>query len=163
MYIHATPVINGARIAPSAIVRGDVHLEKDCSVWHTAVIRGDKAAIRVGEGTNIQDGCVLHNPVTIGKLCTIGHRAIIHGCTIGDHCLIGSGSIVLDGAELGDYCLVAAGSLVTGKTKAPAGSLLMGSPAKIVREISPEQRATIERNALEYIEFSKNAAADENW
>ena len=133
------PVIQGAFVAYNATVVGDVILNKDVSVWYGAVLRGDCGTITVGEGTNIQEHCVLHEKTTIGKLCTIGHGAIVHGCTIGDRCLIGMGAIVLDGAVLGDDCMVGAGALVTGKTNAPAGSLLLGSPAKVVKELTPEQ------------------------
>ena len=96
------PVINGAYIAPTATVVGDVILEKDVSIWYGAVLRGDAGTIRVGEGTNIQDVAVLHEEVTVGKGCTIGHGAIVHGCTIGDNCVVGMGAIVLNGAVLLD-------------------------------------------------------------
>ena len=133
------PVICGAYVADNATVVGDVTLGKEVSIWYGAVLRGDSGAITVGEGTNIQENCVLHEKTTLGKHCTVGHGAIVHGCTVGDRCLIGMGAILLDGAVLGDDCMVGAGALVTGKTNAPAGSLLLGSPAKVVRELTPEQ------------------------
>ena len=133
------PVINGAYIAPTATVVGDVILEKDVNIWYGAVLRGDAGTIRVGEGTNIQDVAVLHEEVTVGKGCTIGHGAIVHGCTIGDNCVVGMGAIVLNGAVLGDQCLVGAGAVVTGKMNAPAGSLILGNPAKVVKPLTQEQ------------------------
>ena len=137
------PVLSGAYVAANATVVGEVTLEKDVSVWYGAVLRGDSGAITVGEGTNIQELCVLHEKTTIGKQCTIGHGAIVHGCTIGDRCLIGMGAILLDGAALGDDCIVGAGALVTGKMDAPDGSMILGSPAKVVR---PLTEAEIEGN-----------------
>ena len=116
-------------IAKNATVVGDVVLGEEVNIWYGAVLRGDSGRITVGDGTNIQDNCVLHEETKIGKNCTVGHGAIVHGCTVGDNCLIGMGAILLNGAVLGDNCIVAAGAVVTGKTDAPAGSLLMGSPA----------------------------------
>ena len=149
------PVMQGAYIAPNATVVGEVTLEKDVSVWYGAVLRGDSGAITVGEGTNIQENCVLHEKTTIGKQCTIGHGAIVHGCTIGDRCLIGMGAILLDGAVLGDDCIVGAGALVTGKTVAPAGSVLLGNPAKIVKTLTAEQMAAQIHDAEHYVETAK--------
>lgn len=151
------PIMKDAYVAPNATVVGDVVLEKDANIWYGAVLRGDFGAIRIGEGTNIQDNCVIHDETTLGKCCTVGHGAIVHGCTVGDYCLIGMGAIVLNGAQLGDHCLVGAGAVVTGKMNAPAGSLLLGSPAKVVRQLSPEQMEELERDAAEYIR--KAAAA----
>lgn len=151
------PVMKDAYVAPNATVVGDVVLEKDANIWYGAVLRGDFGAIRIGRGTNIQDNCVIHDATTIGAGCTVGHGAIVHGCTVGNHCLIGMGAIVLNGAVLGDHCLVGAGAVVTGKMNAPAGSLLLGSPAKVVRQLSDAQRAELEEDAAEYIR--KAAAA----
>ena len=144
-------------IAPNATVVGDVVLEKNVNIWYGAVMRGDCGRITVGEGTNIQDNAVVHDETRLGKFCTVGHTAIIHGCTIGDDCLIGMGAIVLSGAVLGDGCLVGAGALVTGKTNAPAGSVLLGSPARIVKTITPEQLEETRRNAEHYIELGRKA------
>ena len=127
------PAISGAYLAPNATVVGDVILGKDASIWYGAVLRGDCGTITVGDETNIQEHCVLHEKTTLGSHCTIGHGAIVHGCTIGDRCLVGMGAVILDGAVLGDDCIVGAGALVTGKMDAPAGSLLLGSPAKVVK------------------------------
>ena len=149
------PVISGAYLAPNATVVGDVILGKDASIWYGAVLRGDSGAIIVGDETNIQENCVLHEKTTLGKQCTVGHGAILHGCVLGDRCLVGMGAIVLDGAVLGDGCLVGAGALVTGKTNAPAGSLLLGSPAKVVKEISEAQKEGNLHSAQHYIDLAK--------
>ena len=130
-------ICDGARVA------GDVTLAKGVSVWYNAVLRGDEGAITVGEDTNIQDGAVMHEETVVGRGCTIGHNAIVHGCTVGDNVLIGMGAVVLNGAKIGDNCIVGAGSLVTGKMDAPAGSMILGSPAKVVR---PLTEAEIESN-----------------
>lgn len=146
-----------AFIAPNATVVGDVVLEQDVSIWYGAVLRGDLGAIRIGEGSNIQDNCVLHEAVTVGKGCSIGHGAILHGCTIGDDCVIGMGAIVLNGAVIGEHCLVGAGALVTGKMNAPAGSLILGNPAQVVKPLSQEQIDYIHHDAEVYIELAKKA------
>ena len=146
-------------VAPGAYVTGDVELGKDVNIWYTAVLRGDSGTIRVGEGTNIQDGCVVHDATTLGKFCTVGHRAVVHGCTVGDYCLIGMGAIVLSGAVLGDHCMVGAGALVTGKMNAPAGSLLLGSPAKVVRPLTEAELAHLEESAQEYIRLARKNLA----
>ena len=146
-------------LAPGAYVTGDVELGRDVSIWYNAVLRGDSGTIRVGEGTNIQDGCVLHDRTTVGKFCTLGHGAIVHGCTVGDRCLIGMGAIVLNGAELGACCMVGAGALVTGKMKAPAGSLVLGNPARVVRPLTEAEMAHIQENAEEYIRLAKRDLA----
>ena len=130
-------ICDGARVA------GDVTLAKGVSVWYNAVLRGDEGAITVGENTNIQDGAVMHEETVVGRGCTIGHNAIVHGCTVGDNVLIGMGAVVLNGAKIGDNCIVGAGALVTGKMDAPAGSMILGSPAKVVR---PLTEAEIEGN-----------------
>lgn len=142
-------------IASGAVVTGDVELGNDVSIWHNAVLRGDSGKITVGDRTNIQDGCILHEETVIGTDCTIGHGAILHGCTLGDGCLIGMGAIVLTGAVLGEGCLVGAGALVTGKINAPAGSVLLGSPAKIAKELTPEQMLTQKQDAMHYVELAK--------
>lgn len=144
-------------IAPNATVVGDVVLGTDVNIWYGAVLRGDSGRITVGEGTNIQENCVLHDETTVGAYCTIGHGAIVHGCTVGDGCLIGMGAIVLNGAVLGDGCLVGAGAVVTGKTRAEAGSVLLGNPAKAVKTLSPEQIAEQRHGAVHYIELARAA------
>lgn len=142
-------------IAPNATVVGDVTLEKDVNIWYGAVLRGDSGAIVIGEGTNIQDNCVIHEKTTIGKFCTVGHGAIVHGCTVGDHCMIGMGAIVLNGAVLGDNCLVGAGAVVTGKTCAEPGSVLLGSPAKVVKMLPEGTYASGKEETAHYIELAK--------
>ena len=142
-------------VAPGAVVTGDVELGKDVNIWYNAVLRGDSGTIRVGEGTNIQDGSVLHDATALGKFCTVGHGAIVHGCTVGDYCLIGMGAIVLSGAVIGDHCMVGAGALVTGKMNAPAGSLILGSPAKVIRPLTEAELAHLEESAEDYIRLAK--------
>lgn len=144
-------------IAPNATVVGDVTLGEKTSIWYGAVLRGDNGVIAVGAGTNIQDNAVIHDRTVIGKNCTIGHGAIVHGCTLGDNCLIGMGAIILSGAELGDNCIVGAGALVTGKTKAPAGSVLLGSPAKVVKSVTQEQIQGNVHSAQHYVELAEKA------
>lgn len=149
------PVINGAYIAANATVVGDVTLEKDVSIWYGAVLRGDSGSICIGEGSNVQDNSIVHEKTTVGKGCSIGHGAILHGCTVGDHCVVGMGAIVLNGAVLGEHCLVGAGAVVTGKTNAPAGSLLLGNPAKVVKELTQEQIDYIHADASLYMRLAK--------
>ena len=146
-------------IAPGAVVVGDVQLAHNVSVWYNAVLRGDRGAILVGEGTNVQDNCVIHEGTTVGKRCSIGHSAILHGCTVGDDCVIGMGAIVLNGAVLADHCLVGAGAVVTGKMDAPAGSLILGNPAKVVKPLSPEQFDYIHHDAEVYIRLAQDSLA----
>ena len=148
-------------IAPNATVVGDVVLHKDVNIWYGAVLRGDHGRITVGEGTNIQDNAVIHDETAIGKGCTVGHSAIVHGCTIGDDCLIGMGAIILSGAVLGEGCIVGAGALVTGKTRAEAGSVLLGSPAKVLKTVTPEQLEESRENARHYIELGRKAFGNE--
>ena len=144
-------------ILSGAVVTGDVELGNDVSVWHNAVLRGDSGKITVGENTNIQDLCILHEKTTVGKNCTVGHGAILHGCTVGDGCLIGMGAIVLNGAVLEEGCLVGAGALVTGKTVAPRGSVLLGSPAKIVKTLTDEEIAAQTESAMHYVTLAQSA------
>ena len=126
-------------IAEGACVVGDVTLAPGVSVWYNAVVRGDEGAVAVGENTNIQDCAVLHAETVVGRDCTVGHGAILHGCTLGDNTLIGMGAIVLNGARIGSNCIVGAGALVTGKLDAPDGSMILGSPAKVVRPLTEEE------------------------
>ena len=144
-----------AYIAPNATVVGDVTLGENVSIWYGAVLRGDHGAITVGDGTNIQDNCIVHEKTTIGKNCTVGHGAIVHGCTIGDNTVVGMGSIVLTGAVIGENCLIGAGALVTGKMNAPAGSLIIGNPAKVVKAVTTEQLEEIRADAENYIRLAR--------
>lgn len=138
-------------ISKNATVVGDVKLGNQVSIWYGAVLRGDSGTITVGDATNIQDNCVLHEAVILGSGCSVGHGAILHGCTIGDNCVIGMGAIVLDGAVIGNDCLVGAGAVVTGKMNAPAGSLLLGNPAKVVKPLTQSQLDYIRADAENYI------------
>lgn len=147
--------VQGAYIAPNATVVADVTLEADANIWYGAVLRGDSGAITVGKGSNIQDNCVLHEHTTVGAHCTIGHGAILHGCILGDGCLVGMGAIILNGAVLEAGCLVGAGALVTGKTHAKAGSVLLGSPAKVVKELTPQQMEEQKQGAAHYVALAK--------
>ncbi|WP_028606101.1 gamma carbonic anhydrase family protein [Ottowia thiooxydans] len=145
-----------AWIADSAEVMGNVAIAADASVWFGCVLRGDTESMSIGEGSNVQDLSVLHAdrgmPLTVGKHVTIGHKVMLHGCTIGDESLIGIGAIVLNGAKIGKNCLVGAGSLVTEGKEFPDGSMIMGTPAKVVRQLSPEQIEGLRNSARHYIE-----------
>lgn len=148
-----------AFIAEDAVVRGDVRIERNASIWYNAVLRGDVDSIAVGEGSNIQDGCVVHVdrgcPVRIGRNVTVGHGAIVHGCTIGDGTLIGMGAIILNGAVIGEGCIVGAGALVTQGKHIPAGTLVVGSPARTVRAVTSEEREHNLANAQLYVEEAR--------
>lgn len=150
-------------IAPNATVLGQVILKKNASVWFGAVLRGDNDPIVVGENSNIQDNAVLHTdvgqPLTIGENVTIGHQVMLHGCTIGDGSLIGIGSIVLNGARIGKGCLIGAGALITEGKEIPDYSMVVGSPGKVVRTLTPEQAAGLSAGALHYVENWKRYKA----
>ena len=152
-----------AWVAPSADVIGDVTLGDDVSIWFRAVIRADNTPIPIGARSNVQEGAMLHSdpgsPLTIGEDVTIGHHAILHGCTIGDRVLIGMGAIVLNGAEIADDCLVGAGALVTEGKTFPLGSLIVGSPAKAVRKLDERAIAMLKVSAAHYVENGRAAAA----
>lgn len=142
-------------IAPDAAVIGRVKLEHNASVWFGAVVRGDNELILVGENTNVQDGAVLHTDpglaLTIGRNCTIGHKAILHGCTIGDNTLIGMGAVVLNRASIGRNCLIGANALITEGKVIPDNSLVMGQPGKVVGELNDEAVAKLTRSAENYV------------
>lgn len=141
-------------IAEGARVCGDVTLGDGVNIWYNAVLRGDEGDITVGENSNVQDNAVLHGAVNMGKGVTVGHGAIVHACTVGDNCLIGMGAIILNDAVIGENSIVGAGALVTKGKVFPAGSLIMGSPAKAVRELREEEIEGIRKNALEYVRLS---------
>jgi len=149
-------VADSAWVADSAQVMGKVVLEEDASVWFGAILRGDNETLTVGRGSNVQDGTVMHSdpgfPLTVGENVTIGHQVMLHGCTIGDGSLIGIQSVVLNGAKIGRHCLVGAGSLVTEGKEFPDGSLIVGSPAKAVRQLTPEQIEGLKRSAAHYVQ-----------
>ena len=145
-----------AWVADSAQVIGRVALEEGASVWFGAILRGDNEWITIGRGSNVQDGSVLHTdmgcPLTIGADVTIGHQVVLHGCTIGDGSLVGIQAVVLNNAKMGKNCLVGAGALVTEGKEFPDGSLIMGSPARVVRQLSPEQFERVKLGAVHYLE-----------
>jgi len=146
-------------IAPTAIVTGDVVLKNDVNIWYGAVLRGDIETISIDEGTNIQDNSVLHTDnnckLTIGKRITVGHSVILHGCSIEDDSLIGMGATILNGAHIGKNSIIGANSLITEGKKIPERSLVMGSPGKVIREVTDEEIKAIHENAQRYIQNSK--------
>jgi carbonic anhydrase/acetyltransferase-like protein (isoleucine patch superfamily) len=148
-----------ARIAKSADVVGEVTIAEDVSIWNHATLRGDASAIIVGRRTNIQDNSVIHGtygiPTVIGENVTVGHSVILHSCTIGDNTLIGMGSIIIDGAKIGKNCVIGAGTLITKNKVIPDNSMVFGSPAKIVREVTKEEIEGNEKSAQEYLEFAQ--------
>ncbi len=147
-------VAASAWVADNAQVIGNVVLAEDSSVWFGVTLRGDTETITVGRGSNIQDGSVLHAdvgfPMTVGENVTVGHQVMLHGCTIGDHSLIGIGAVVLNGAKIGKHCLVGAGSLVTEGKEFPDGSMILGSPARAVKALTPEQIEGLRMSAKHY-------------
>ncbi|MDO9196909.1 gamma carbonic anhydrase family protein [Rhodoferax sp.] len=151
----APRIAESAWVADSAQVMGNVELADGASVWFGAVVRGDTETIRIGRRSNIQDMSVLHAdvgmPLTLGDDVTVGHKVMLHGCTIGDGSLIGIGAVVLNGAKIGKGCLVGAGSLVTEGKEFPDGSMILGSPAKVVRQLTPEQLEGLRLSALHYV------------
>lgn len=140
---HAPEIDPSALVLDDATLIGRVHLDKAVSVWPGAVLRGDNEPITVGEGSNLQDGCVVHtdpgHPVTLGRQVTVGHLAMLHGCRIGDGVLIGMNATLLNGAEIGDHCIIGAGTLVTSGKRFPPRSLIVGAPARVVRELTDEE------------------------
>lgn len=141
-------------VAPDAAVIGSVVLEDGASVWFNAVLRGDDEPIRIGPETNLQDGCVLHtdpgSPLSLGRGITVGHKAMLHGCTVGDYSLIGINAVVLNGARIGAYCIVGANALVTEGMEIPDGTLVLGAPARPKRAVTDEERQALERSAAHY-------------
>ncbi|MBN9338779.1 MAG: gamma carbonic anhydrase family protein [Comamonadaceae bacterium] len=156
--VHAT-----AWVADSAQVMGNVTLGEDASVWFGTVVRGDTESIAIGAGSNVQDASVLHadfgKPLVIGERVTVGHQVMLHGCTIGDESLIGIGAVVLNGAKIGKNCLVGAGALVTEGKEFPDGSMILGSPAKAVRQLTPEQIEGLRLSARHYVDNARRFRA----
>ena len=152
-----------AWVADSAQVIGNVELAEGASVWFGAILRGDNETMRIGRNSNVQDGSMLHSdegfPLTLGENVTIGHQVMLHGCSVGDGTLIGIKAVVLNGAKIGKNCLVGAGALVTEGKEFPDGSMILGSPAKVVRELSPEQIAGMQRAAMHYVDNAKRYQA----
>ncbi len=156
-YRGVTPTVaDDVYLAPNAYVIGDVTLAAQSSVWFGATLRGDVMPIRIGPRSNIQDNCVVHAtqgwaPTVVGEDCVVGHAAVLHGCTLGNHVLVGIGAIILDAAEISDYCLIGAGALITARTKIPPGSVVFGSPGRVVRSITEEERKRIDDGASDYV------------
>lgn len=154
----------GAWAAPSADLIGDVRLGARVSIWFGAVIRADNTPILIGEESNIQDGAIGHSdagfPLTVGARVTVGHQAILHGCTIADDCLVGMGARILNGAVLEPECLVGAGALITEGKSFPAGSLIVGSPARVIRQLSAEEKQALRLSAAHYAEKAARYAAE---
>ena len=157
-------------IAPSATVIGDVHLAKDVSIWFNAVLRGDNEPIYVGEGSNVQDGSIIHTDpgfaCSIGKNVTVGHMAMLHGCTIGDGSLIGIGSVILNDAKIGKNCIFGSKALITEGMEVPDGSMVLGIPGKIKKTLNEEEQSMVSIGAQHYIEnykkYKKLMNSDEN-
>jgi carbonic anhydrase/acetyltransferase-like protein (isoleucine patch superfamily) len=147
-----------AYVEESAEVIGDVQIGKDSSIWNGVVLRGDMHYIRIGKNSSVQDNSVLHGtlsqyPTIVGDNVSIGHNAIVHGCVIGDNCLIGMGSIILEGAKVGNWCIIGAGAVVTEGAKIPSGSIVLGVPAKVVRKVTAGHKRRITRNWQAYVKL----------
>lgn len=160
MELLKTPVLGkNVFLAEGAIVRGDVTIEDDAGIWFNTVIRAEQQPIHIGRCSNVQDNCTIHvevdSPVVIGEYVSIGHGAVIHGCTIGDHTLIGMGSTILNHAVIGKNCIIGAGSLVTQNTIIPDNCIAFGNPAKVVRQLTEEEIAHNHENAVFYVEEAK--------
>lgn len=159
LQISKVKIADSAFVAPGAVVLGNVTVKEDASIWYHATVRGDRERISIGQGSNIQDNCVVHTderfPVTIGENVTIGHSAIIHGCTIGNNSLIGMGAILMNGSIIGQNCIIGAGALVLEGTEIPDNSVALGNPAKVVRCITEEEIAANLHNAAVYVEEAK--------
>lgn len=151
-------IAKGVFVAPGSHVMGKVVLQANSSIWFNVVIRGDCDLITIGEDSNIQDGSVLHTdfgvPLNVGKGVTVGHKVMLHGCEVGDYTLIGINSVVLNGAKIGKYCVIGANSLITENMQIPDGSLVMGSPAKVIKLLPEQQQKMLEQSAQHYV---KNA------
>jgi carbonic anhydrase/acetyltransferase-like protein (isoleucine patch superfamily) len=151
-------------VAPNAVLVGKVKLEAGASVWFNAVLRGDNELIHIGENSNVQDGSVMHTdmgfPLTLGKGVTIGHNVMLHGCTVGDYSLIGINAVVLNGAKIGKNCLIGANALIPEGKVIPDGSLVMGSPGKVVRELTEQQIKMLEVSAAHYVHNAQRYARD---
>lgn len=159
-----TPGEGACWVAPNASVIGKVKLDREASVWFGAVLRGDNELIHVGERSNVQDGAVCHTdmgyPLTIGADCTIGHQAILHGCTIGDNSLVGMGATILNGAIIGSNCIIGANALVAEGKVIPDNSLVVGVPGKVVKELGPPAAEGITKSAVGYVANWKRFAED---
>ncbi|MCF3193861.1 gamma carbonic anhydrase family protein [Pseudomonas bubulae] len=150
--------------APTATLIGKVRLEEGASVWFNAVLRGDNELILIGRHSNVQDGAVMHTdmgyPLTLGTGVTIGHNAMLHGCTVGDYSLIGINAVILNGAKIGKHCIIGANSLIGEGKEIPDGSLVMGSPGKVVRDLTDEQKKLLEASAAHYVKNGQRYARE---
>ncbi|NMY37639.1 MULTISPECIES: gamma carbonic anhydrase family protein [unclassified Pseudomonas] len=150
--------------APNATLIGNVRLEEGASVWFNAVLRGDNELILIGKDSNVQDGAVMHTdmgyPLTLGTGVTIGHNAMLHGCTVGDYSLIGINAVILNGAKIGKHCIIGANALIGEGKVIPEGSLVMGSPGKVVRDLTDEQKALLQAGAAHYVKNAQRYARD---
>jgi carbonic anhydrase/acetyltransferase-like protein (isoleucine patch superfamily) len=160
---HRPRIGEGSWVAHNATVVGDVRIGRFASIWYNAIVRGDNEPIEIGDGTNIQDGAVLHNdegvPLAIGANVSVGHMAVLHGCTIGDGCLIGINSVVLNNAVIGKDCLIAANALIPEGKIIPDRSLVVGSPGRILRTLTDEEIARIHSNARHYVDNARRFQA----
>jgi carbonic anhydrase/acetyltransferase-like protein (isoleucine patch superfamily) len=151
-------------IAPTAAVIGNVKLAENASIWWHSVLRGDNEPITIGAGSNVQDGCVLHTdpgfPLVIGENVTVGHMAMLHGCTIGDGSLIGIGAVILNGARIGRNCLIGARALITEGQAIPDNAMVLGAPGKVVKEVTAEHRARMHEGAVRYVEKMRHYRAE---
>ncbi|MGH8351959.1 MAG: gamma carbonic anhydrase family protein [Pseudomonas sp.] len=151
-------------VAPNASLVGKVRLEPGASIWFNAVLRGDNELIHVGANSNVQDGSVLHTdmgyPLSIGKGVTIGHKVMLHGCSVGDYSLIGINAVVLNGAKIGKYCIIGANTLIPEGKEIPDGSLVVGTPGKVVRELSEQQKKMLEASAAHYVHNAQRYARE---
>jgi len=159
-FLDKKPILNvDVYISETSVIIGDVILKRNTNIWFGAVLRGDVGRIIIGEDTNIQENTIIHvdenEQVEVGNGCTIGHGAIIHGCTIGNNTLVGMGSIILNGAEIGNNTIIGAGSLITQNKKFEDGVLIIGNPAKVVRQLTSEEIENNKKSCLEYIKLSK--------
>ncbi|WP_296263330.1 gamma carbonic anhydrase family protein [Pseudomonas sp. UBA6562] len=150
--------------APTATLIGNVRLQARASVWFNAVLRGDNELIDIGEDSNVQDGAVIHtdpgSPLSLGKGVTIGHKAMLHGCTVGDYSLVGINAVILNGARIGKHCIIGANALIPEGKDIPDGSLVMGSPGKVVRELTDAQKRMLEASAAHYVSNAQRYAAE---
>ena len=153
-------------LAPGAHVVGDVTLGKDVNIWYNAVVRGNTGSIFIGDGSNVQDNCTLHtdtgHSIHIGRGVSIGHNAVVHGCTVGDNTVVGMGSILLNGSVIGRNCIIGAGALVTGKMNIPDGSIVVGNPARILRQMTDGEIQANRQNAAHYLELMHAALKETN-
>ena len=151
-------------VAPNATLIGKVRLEAGASVWFGAVLRGDNELIHIGENSNVQDGAVMHtdmgSPLTLGTGVTVGHNAMLHGCTVGDYSLVGINAVVLNGARIGKHCIIGANALIAEGKEIPDGSLVVGSPGRVVRELTAEQKQQLEASAAHYVHNAQRYARD---